>query len=305
MENIFVGEYIRLRRRELKLTQEQLCGGICDFTTLSRIENGHHAPSRSKLNALLQRLGMPEERYYAISTKNELEIEALKKEIMGCNTMDRIAEGFEKLVQLESLAEPDDLLIKQFILRSKAWLGKKDKRYSPQERLELLLQAIHLTRPNVELSQIDQFLYTFDEVKIINQIALVYSDMEQHSTALDIYCQLLQYVREHYKEVLPTSGLLQLVLHNYARELGIVGHYDESIKIAEEGRKACIQYGHFQYLPGCLAIIAECCFFQKQYEKSISYYKQAYYIYKAIDDTSNLKIIVNEAQKYLNLSLED
>ena len=100
MQTVFVGEYIKRRRKELKLTQEKVCEGICDPTTLSRIENGHQTPSKTKINALLQRLGLPDSCYYAITSKNELEIETLKKEIVGCHITERVEEGFDQLEKL-------------------------------------------------------------------------------------------------------------------------------------------------------------------------------------------------------------
>lgn len=72
MKEVYIGSIIRKRRQELGLTQEQLCRGICETVTLSRIENGKQTPSRSKLNALLQRLGMPGERYYALLSEQEM-----------------------------------------------------------------------------------------------------------------------------------------------------------------------------------------------------------------------------------------
>ncbi len=56
-------------------------------------------------------------------TKNELEIEALKKEIIACNALDRAEEGLSKVEQLEKLVNMEDNLERQFILRSKALLG--------------------------------------------------------------------------------------------------------------------------------------------------------------------------------------
>ena len=35
MKNVFLGEYIKQRRLDLGLTQEQLCDGICEPVTLS------------------------------------------------------------------------------------------------------------------------------------------------------------------------------------------------------------------------------------------------------------------------------
>ena len=36
MKNVFLGEYIKQRRLDLGLTQEQLCDGICEPVTLSQ-----------------------------------------------------------------------------------------------------------------------------------------------------------------------------------------------------------------------------------------------------------------------------
>ena len=41
MQTVFVGEYIKRRRKELKLTQEKVCEGICDLTPSPK--NGHKA----------------------------------------------------------------------------------------------------------------------------------------------------------------------------------------------------------------------------------------------------------------------
>jgi len=76
MKNVFLGEYIKQRRLDLGLTQEQLCDGICEPMTLSRLENGKQTPSRNRINALLQRLGLPDDRYFALLSKNELEMYA-------------------------------------------------------------------------------------------------------------------------------------------------------------------------------------------------------------------------------------
>lgn len=44
MQNYRLGDYIRQRRQELNLTQEQVCAGICEPVTLSRFENGRQPP---------------------------------------------------------------------------------------------------------------------------------------------------------------------------------------------------------------------------------------------------------------------
>lgn len=79
MREVFLGEYMKQRRLELGLTQEELCEGICEPITISRMENGRQTPSRNRINALLQRLGLPDDRYFALLSKREEEIAALQK----------------------------------------------------------------------------------------------------------------------------------------------------------------------------------------------------------------------------------
>lgn len=189
MKNVFLGEYVKQRRLDLGLTQEQLCYGICEPMTLSRLENGKQTPSRNRINALLQRLGLPDDRYFALLSKNELEMEALQKEIVACNVTEKVPEGFEKLAQFEKLADPDDQIAQQFALRSRVLLGRLDGRYTPLEQIDLLMQAIQLTVPRFDLESIESFLYTRDEITIINQIGLAYSDAGQNKKAAEIYYQ--------------------------------------------------------------------------------------------------------------------
>ena len=126
MREIHIGEIIKQRRLELGLTQEELCEGICEPPTMSRIEKGHQTPTHSKLKALLSRLGLPSEKYYAMLSKNEIEMEHLKNEIIDCNSRKLYTEGLEKLSCLTPLVDQDDSLSQQFIIRSKVLLGKME-----------------------------------------------------------------------------------------------------------------------------------------------------------------------------------
>lgn len=303
MQNFFLGDYIKQKRLDLGLTQEQLCDGICEPMTLSRLENGKQTPGRNRINALLQRMGLPDDRYFALLSKNELEMEALQKEIVACNVTEQVAEGFEKLAQFEALAAPDDQIAQQFILSSKVLLGRLDGRYMPREQIDMLMQAIRLTVPRFDLENIESSLYTKDEITIINQIGLAYSDDGQNKKAAEIYYQLLRYVRKHFKETITLIGALPLVLYNYARVLDLCGRYEEGAELAQECRKACIQYGHYQELPRCLEIEAECRHFMGDEEISKELYYQSYYLCKVVEYQVGLEIVKKEAKEYLNLTL--
>ena len=211
MKEVYIGSIIRKRRQELGLTQEQLCRGICETVTLSRIENGKQTPSRSKLNALLQRLGMPGERYYALLSEQEMKISNLQTEIVSCNVLGQREQGLKKLEELERMMEADDHLTRQFVLRCRALLGRwedgKLVPYSFREKQMLLFRAISLTVPHFCVQDISGNLYGVDELKIINQIALVYADYGQTKAAVSLYSQLLQYLDGHLQSLEQTRPM--------------------------------------------------------------------------------------------------
>lgn len=302
MEKYFIGEIIRQKRTELGLKQCQLCEGICEPTTMSRIESGKQMPGLNTLKNLLQRLGLSDERYYALVSKNEMQIADLQTEIVSANVFKDSQRGLPKIAELEELADPDDHLLHQFILRSKASLGKREDgqivAYSLDEKLDMLFKAIRLTVPNFDIDTIEEGLYSIDEVKVINQIATVYSDLEQHEKVISIYDQLLQYIKKHFQNILQSGGLLPLVAFNYARELVLVEHYEQAIEIGQLGWQSCTQYGQYRTLPSTIAIIAECYHFLGQDEKSKKYYKQAFYLFEAINNKRGIEVITSEAKKY-------
>lgn len=305
MQNFLLGEYIRQRRLDLGLTQEEVCDGICEPITLSRIENGKQTPSRTRINAILQRLDLPDDRYYALLSKDELEIEGLEREIMACNIVGRTDEGFEKITLLQQITKPDDQLTQQFILRSKALLGGCSKLYTEAEQIDLLIQAIKLTVRNFSLDEIEGHLYTRDEIKIINQIANAYSLSDNNKKAADIFYQLLKYVKKYYHETVTTVGMLPMILYNYARVLDLSGRYEEGAQLALEGKESCVKYGHYQFLSGCLEIYAECSHFLGNDTESAKAYRQAYYLCEAIGRQEDLEITKQEALRYIGLKLGD
>lgn len=314
MKEIFLGEVIRQRRLELGLTQEALCEGICEPMTISRFENGRQTPSRNRVKALLQRLGLPDDRFFGLLSAKELEISNLEKEIISCHVRFARAtpeekniireEAFAKHRELEGVIDKDDTLSRQLILRSKYLLGTENGPYSLDEGLSLLLEAMHLTSPNFDLDQIGRGLYMENEIKLINNMANCYIRAGRHYDAIDILKPLLRYLKTHMKNIPPDRAQIPMVAFNYARELEIVNRFDDAIEIAEYARKICINYGVYTSLSGVLMILAECHYHMGEHERSVELYRQAYYLFKIIEDEDNLAIIKVEAKEFLGLELD-
>ncbi len=221
-----IGELIRQRRIECGFSQEELCYGICEQPTMSRIENGTTTPSRSKLTALLQRLGMVGEKYYALLSENELAVANLQSEIMTCMVQRDSIAGLDKVEQLEQIMEKDDHILKQFILRSRVAFGKRTdngiEKYNFEERIDLLYEAIRLTVPHFKIENIADYILGTDEIQIIGQIATSYAYEYQFTESSSIYSRLINYVESHSKTLNQEetrSPVSILVAYNYSLSL--------------------------------------------------------------------------------------
>lgn len=68
-----VGSIIKNEREKHKISQEELCFGICAVSTLSRIEHNEQTPTMEKAMALLNRLGLEGSRYLSFVSEDEHE----------------------------------------------------------------------------------------------------------------------------------------------------------------------------------------------------------------------------------------
>lgn len=301
MKALLLGEAIKSRRIELGLSQERVCSGICDPATLSRIEAGRLTPAHSRIRALLQRLNMPDDQYYALLSPHDLELRNARRELLsyigrfqraGAGEKRRVWElAMGQLRRLEELAEEDDAITRQFILGHRATLGREDGPYSFEERLSMLLEALRLTVPKFDLACMEKYRYTVDETRLINQIAVAYSQNGEHSKALELYDQLFQYIQKNDDRLSNYASHLTLIAHNYALKLVHLETYSKAVEIAEQGRQTSIKYADYQFLPGFLAILGECHYFLGQLEMSKKLYIQAHYLYEVLGDERNLKLI--------------
>ena len=315
MDEFKLGTYIKKRREELGISQEALCGGLCAVSSLSRIENNQQDPSRLLTMNLLERLGLPKDRFIALWGSKSISTGALIREIK--NDMIRYRRASEavgpqieeqvreKLIELEALAPPNDRTIQQFILAQRAILGTSGAPYSAEKKMAMQLEALRLTCPKFNLEDFRYGHYSTDEFMLINQIAHTCSEAGQRKRAIDVYRQLLWYVEKNDKELSEYASKFCLVAHNYAINLVLGKYYADAEEAAERGRKTCITSGNYQFLPGFLAIQAECSYFQNRKERSRELYFQAYYTYKAFEDDINCEIMRQEIKEYLDIEISE
>ncbi len=311
MEEMLIGTYIRQKRQDRGWTQEYLCDGICSVPTLSRIETNDRTPSSSVIKALLEKLGLPAGQFFALLSKDDISVDRLKKKIRNDKIrFRRAAESDRKVIReqilrdlgaLEEAGGEDNRFVRQFVLNTKAGIGMPEGFYTPEEQLEILMEAIRLTIPRFDLKRIASFRYSAEEIMIVNLIARTYAKSGNRKKSLTISRRLLRYIENNNQTLDHYPRQFCLVAHNHAIDLTIEEQYNEAILLSERGRKICVEEGEYQFLPGFLAIMAECWYFLGNQSKSAELYHQAYVLYKSFGDNLNRAAMQREMKEHLGL----
>lgn len=309
VSNYHIGLYIKKMREEMDVKQDDLCRGICDRSTLSRIERGRQEPSYYTLKVLLQRLGIPEERFQILMGPQEFEIEELQQEIVADNVKHDFSSALKKIERLETLFQAEQQpVLQQFVLRVRALAGyEKDGQhfdYDYSTQREMLTHALELTCAGINLKNMGRFLLGEDEAKIINQIAITYSEEGNRRQAIEIYRQLIRYVQSHFAGCEVGRVMLPLTAYNYSRLLGLECCYEEAIEVAELGRQCCVKYNRCRMLGGLLLNIAYCLHEMGEDERSRELLTQSYYVYKAMEKVRNCRDVQNYAKETFGMELD-
>ena len=175
--------------------------------------------------------------------------------------------------------------------------------YSMEEKLELLFRAIKITVPDFDIDEIGRQWYSLDEIKIINQIGVVYGDNQQERKALDIYYQLMKYVKKRHfinSDTVPTAILLA---QNYSLYLCVQKRYEEAIEIAEWGWNKSVEWGRATSLGGLMFVLGESLYHLGQIKESKEYYLKAYYAFSLMKNTQNMNIVQENIKEYFNINI--
>ena len=309
MYNYHIGEYIKRKREEKEIKQDELCYGICDRSTLSRIERGKQKPSYYILKALLQRLGISEDRCQILMGPQEFEISELQREIVADNVRKDFSSALKKIRRLEELSQSaENPLLQQFILRVRAAAGYEENGerldYDNPTQRKMLIQALELTCPGITMENMCSFLLSENEAKIINQIAITYSEEGNRRQAIEIYRQLIRYVQSHFAGCEIGQVMLPLTAYNYSRLLGQERRYEEAIEIAELGRQCCVKYNKCRFLGGLLFNIACCLHDLGKDVESMELMVQSYYVNKAMNRTRSCEVVKNYMKENLGQELD-
>ncbi len=197
MEPKTVSVILHYYRKKYKLNQEDICGGICSITTLSRIEKGERNVDSLMVENLLDRMGKEVALFETMLNKADYELWKVRNEIEHIVSHFESDTVYEKIKEYRKVMPKDEKIHEQFCLYYEIILDIKNK-LEDKTITEKILQAIHMTRPDYEKKEFIYQLYSKTEIKLL----LLYMDYKKKEKNLleRELLNLLKFVDHYYSQ---------------------------------------------------------------------------------------------------------
>lgn len=278
-----IGDIIRTTRIEQKVTQEELCSGLCSVSNLSRIESMWQVPNMALFEALMSKLGKDVEIYTPMAGQDDIDKYVLRQKIRKHITY----KEFDKAESLLSVLEEKSnlgVIYKQFIQYTKAVVlfNRSKEREDLLLALDMLLKAIVITFPDYTYSSLSKHILTREEVTIVNNIANVHSMLGERKLAIEEFYALKEYYDNKMVDTEEKAIMYTMILYNLSRLLGLENRHDECIKLCDIGIECCIDHGKLTTMPQLL-LNKGCSLLESgDIEQAMPILQESYFIYRAV-----------------------
>ncbi|NLK28915.1 MAG: helix-turn-helix transcriptional regulator [Clostridiales bacterium] len=236
-----LGDIIRMTRKSLSITQEQLSDGICSVETLSRIETGKQNPSRDNYELLMQRMGRIRERAYSMLSVSDFKV--LEK-MRQFEDYIRLYDYKQAEIVLQEIKKylGDSILDKQFLIRAESIVNYRLKRISVEEFLDGLQEAILLTIPRYGSISLANWPLSMNETGLLVNISTAYAENDDYRKAIDILEEANRAMNQSYMDEQQRINFQINIKHNLSKWYGLVGEHKQAIEVAREGIDICKKY---------------------------------------------------------------
>ena len=244
-----VGDFLRETRLRKGYTQEEVSYGICTTASLSRIENGAQKPGRLILEKLFERLGTENNLFNSFVSREEMELYSAIQELIR-NITDKDISKIESQVDVVELMTKDTTELEhQCLYFAKGELARQ-RDENNDKAMELYMKAIHITLPDFDgKNPLRSNLLTFDEIMIINAIAILYAESGNIMLAIQLDMWLKEYMESKIVDGTMKIAKYPMILYNLSNWFGDRNCHTEAFELANQGIDFCIKYGNLFFFP--------------------------------------------------------
>jgi transcriptional regulator with XRE-family HTH domain len=304
-----LGNMIGILRANANLSIEQLCHGICNKSTLSRIERGKLSGQVFTMEAIMQRLGRDINLYSNFFlSKEEFVAMQLRDRTMIMLIERRFNEAANMLSELESLSSfLRHNVNQQFMAMAKALIFASKHDEPHPDFPVMLLDALKITCPQFDERYICNYNLTYNEIVIINRYASYLGDTDQTTLAADIYDRLLRNINVKYIDEMEKACMYSTILFNYSMCVGRLGRWTEALAIVTDGERFERSHKRLIDLPGFAFVRGYNMMLLGKLEECIPYFTLAYYgtsMFSKYGQSSYLPIIYAAVKEHFGIEFD-
>lgn len=233
------GTILKELRKNLNLSQEELCYGVCAVSTLSKIENNVQSPSRTVFNALLSKLGVSLDDYSFPVTQADQQKKEIEDEIFA--RIDTFDYEYADLLERYKSEKDIDELEKQFLSFASAIYGKHHGT-SSMETLQKLVETMQITHPAFSLQSLPDYkVFTLLEIRLLNSIALELMRQNEKIKAISLFSLLKDHFEKGFYSEKEKQKFYPALLCNMIGFLGRHSSFEEADLICDKAIEYCIK----------------------------------------------------------------
>lgn len=314
-----LNQVIRERRKLLGLSQEDAADGICDVSTLSRIENRGSSLHKKVRQGLLRRVNMSGERYDYQVMSEHYDDYFLRSKISRGRLVGDAAQAAQLPEQMREHIQSTSTNCQYFAMEEVAIQkhppSNRQKWSSQDEKAQLLMNELHNTIPlNFEkISQWHTCILSTHEILLLCHLSRCYKEQGKVAQALSIAKYAHRCLESTGANPVCCEGLYVLVSLQMIHCLGNCGLYDESSSMALQCLQTAIAYQDSMWLSTLLYNIAwnleqqEHTVQQREgenWKKVIHCFQEAYAVAILSGDTMGQKRILAHCTESLNMDMK-
>lgn len=306
-----LGDIVRMTRKSLSITQEQLSEDICSVETLSRIETGRQNPGRDVYELLMERMGRIRDRAYSMLSVSDFKVLEKMRQFEVCihtyeyHRAEYILEDIKKMLGSSNLD-------KQFIIRAESLVRYRLKRINTDEFLEELLKAIRITIPRYGEISLSNWPLNYNEVTLLINISTAHSENEDYHKGIDILEEVNTALKQSYMDEEQRVLMRVVILNSISKWYGLIEKHEKAIETAYEGIRICKEFKTGNVLPHLLyncawnkeRLIEKGVLSPENKRECISNLKQAYYIACAMQQSYMEQFIKSHIAIYYDIKLQ-
>ncbi len=274
---------IREARQKAGLTQENLSEGVCSMQSLSRIETGTAGISPATFQALMERAGAPCERFPVFASRDDFDCFYALKHARFYLDAWQLTPAWNELQKLEGKNWADNRLYYQEWLLLHCRLQSRSYCCTHSQNYELLLKALHITRPSIDLSNFHQLILSQNELQLLIALSHEAFYLGQYENCLQICIQVKDYLSGCHFTTLEIDHMQAESAIVYTKYLLMAKNYDDALNTADTHRHKMAINADTASLFELTFLTGLCYYYKDDLNSANLHIKAAFYSAHAVD----------------------